>query len=125
MNGIRLTVVVLATFCCGCARAPEAAPAPAERPVADRVGALNGERTWQWSHSCALCHVTGNGGAPRIGHPEDWAPRLVRGRQSLLDHAIEGFNNMPPLGYCMSCERDDLRALIEFMLPRPAPGDGR
>ena len=33
----------------------------------------------------------------------------------LLDHTVNGFNNMPPLGYCMDCECDDLRAYIRFM----------
>jgi cytochrome c5 len=69
----------------------------------------------KWSRSCALCHVTGNAGAPRIGSMEEWAPRLAKGKDVLLQHTLEGFNDMPPLGYCMSCERDDFVAMIEFM----------
>lgn len=69
----------------------------------------------QWQGSCALCHVDGTGGAPRVGVTEDWAPRLAAGEDVLLAHTLEGFNNMPPLGYCMSCETDDFRALIRFM----------
>jgi cytochrome c5 len=69
----------------------------------------------KWARSCALCHVTGNAGAPRIGNAEEWAPRLAQGMDVLLQHTLEGFNDMPPLGYCMSCERDDFVALIEFM----------
>lgn len=68
-----------------------------------------------WSRSCALCHVTGNGGAPRVGHPEEWQPRLAQGRDALLAHTVEGYNRMPPLGYCMACGRDDFLALIDFM----------
>jgi cytochrome c5 len=33
----------------------------------------------------------------------------------LLDHTVNGFNKMPPLGYCMACEAEDFRALIDFM----------
>jgi cytochrome c5 len=73
----------------------------------------------KWSRSCALCHVDGNGGAPRIGHPEEWRPRLAQGRDVLLDHTLNGVNDMPPLGYCMSCEAEDFRALIEFMAGAP------
>lgn len=73
----------------------------------------------KWSHSCALCHVDGNGGAPRIGHPEEWQARLAQGRDVLLEHTLNGFNNMPPLGYCMACEADDFRALIDFMAGAP------
>jgi len=32
-----------------------------------------------------------------------------------MAHTIEGFNNMPPLGYCMSCEQEDFEMLIDFM----------
>ncbi len=69
----------------------------------------------KWTGSCALCHITGNGGAPRLGNAEEWQPRLAQGAEILLAHTIEGFNNMPPLGYCMACEREDLLAMIRFM----------
>ncbi len=69
----------------------------------------------KWVRSCALCHVSGVGGAPRVGVTEDWVSRLAQGKQTLMAHTIEGFNNMPPLGYCMSCERDDFAAMIDFM----------
>lgn len=68
-----------------------------------------------WAQSCALCHVDGNGTAPRMGNSSEWAPRLAKGADVLLKHTLEGFNQMPPLGYCMACERDDFVALIEFM----------
>ena len=69
-----------------------------------------------WSRSCALCHAVGEGGAPRVGDAEAWRPRLVQGEALLLAHTIEGYNDMPPLGYCMACEHDDFRALIKFMV---------
>jgi cytochrome c5 len=69
----------------------------------------------KWSRSCVLCHVPGHGNAPRVGHPEEWAERLEKGEQVLLTNTIEGFNNMPPLGYCMDCEADDFRVMIRFM----------
>jgi len=69
----------------------------------------------KWSRSCALCHVDGNAGAPRIGQAAEWQPRLAKGADVLLRHTIEGFNKMPPLGYCMSCEEADFRVLIDFM----------
>lgn len=68
-----------------------------------------------WSHSCALCHVDGNAGAPRMGNADEWAPRLAKGKAVLLQHTLEGLNQMPPLGYCMACERSDFVAMIEFM----------
>jgi cytochrome c5 len=74
-----------------------------------------------WSQSCALCHVTGEAGAPRLGHAEEWAPRLASGKPLLLKHTIEGYNNMPPLGYCMACSEQDFSSLIDFM----AAGESR
>jgi len=68
-----------------------------------------------WSQSCALCHVTGVAGAPRSGNVDDWAPRLATGKPLLLKHTIEGYNNMPPLGYCMACTEADFSALIDLM----------
>ena len=79
----------------------------------------------KWTRSCALCHVDGTGGAPRIGNTEEWKARVAQGDDVLLTHAIEGFQNMPPLGYCMACTRDDLTALIRFMsaAAHTSPGD--
>ncbi|MDZ7824969.1 MAG: c-type cytochrome [Gammaproteobacteria bacterium] len=99
----------------GCGRSGEQAavsPPPVDpaRTEADRARTLE-----QWSRSCVLCHADGTGGAPRTGQPEEWAPRLAQGMEVLLEHSIEGYRNMPPLGYCMDCTRDDFRALIVFM----------
>jgi cytochrome c5 len=77
--------------------------------------ALSENQLRLWRQNCALCHVDGNGGAPRLGHFEEWQPRLRKGNSVLLAHTIEGFNYMPPLGYCMACVQDDFSALIGFM----------
>jgi cytochrome c5 len=69
----------------------------------------------KWARSCALCHVDGNGGAPRVGNSDEWASRVVQGKDVMVQHVIEGYNKMPPLGYCMDCSRADFLALTEFM----------
>jgi cytochrome c5 len=79
------------------------------------VVALDAAVMQKWSRSCALCHVTGNAGAPRVGNAEEWQQRQAQGASVMLTHTIEGFNDMPPLGYCMSCEREDFVAMIDFM----------
>jgi cytochrome c5 len=35
----------------------------------------------------------------------------------MVRNAIEGFNNMPPLGYCMDCEESDFLELTRYMAP--------
>lgn len=69
----------------------------------------------RWVTTCALCHLDGTAGAPRAGVSADWTERLAQGKDVLMRHTIEGFNDMPPLGYCMSCEEADFAALIDFM----------
>jgi cytochrome c5 len=77
--------------------------------------AMTDLRKQRWARTCALCHVGGQGGAPVAGDQAAWSARLAQGDDVVLEHTIQGFNNMPPLGYCMDCERDDLRAYIRFM----------
>jgi cytochrome c5 len=82
----------------------------AEAQVAES-DTLTAETMAQWARSCALCHVRGEGGAPVLGDTESWADRLDQGEEVLLTHTLEGYNNMPPLGYCMDCEEVDFRAI--------------
>ncbi len=102
-----LIAMTLACVLCGCGQM-----ANQEISTHTPVGSDPMEK---WSRSCSLCHINGIGGAPRVGDSEDWAPRLAQGDEVLLTHTVEGFNNMPPLGYCMDCERSDFVTLIKFM----------
>jgi cytochrome c5 len=113
LQAIGLAVLALLLAGCGAnaSRAAASIAAAAPAPSEARVAAL-------WSASCALCHVDGKGGAPRVGHADEWEARLAKGPDVLLRHTLEGFNDMPPLGYCMACERADFRALIRFMAER-------
>ena len=105
-------------FLWGCGR-PDTVSLAVESPAAIAPAAVSaqpsGDVMDKWSRNCALCHVSGNAGAPRLGNTEEWAPRVAKGMDVLLQHTLEGFNDMPPLGYCMSCERDDFVAMIELM----------
>ena len=114
----RVLLLALAAALAGCAeppadRAPEEAASSAPVPFAD--AAITEDVMGLWSRSCVLCHVHGEANAPRVGDAEAWAPRLAQGEDALLARTVEGYNDMPPLGYCMACEREDFRALIRFM----------
>ena len=105
-----VTLIIFVVMSVGCEKG--------EQEVAVGDAAIvppSAERMQLWTNSCALCHVTGVGGAPIVGKVDDWADRLEQGSELLLKHTVEGYNNMPPLGYCMACEKDDFVALIEFM----------
>ncbi len=93
-----------------------AGAASVDAQVTSQVVEIPGETSMQkWAKSCALCHVDGTGGAPVTGNAEQWTPRLAQGKEVLMTHTIEGFNNMPPLGYCMSCDGQDFSTMIDFM----------
>ncbi len=124
MHRLRFTAALVVGFCVAACdtSVPADEPDQATGAVATVAGLVAGpvegltEAAMQkWLGSCALCHIDGNGGAPRLGDAEVWQPRLAQGKDALLTHTIEGFNNMPPLGYCMSCEREDFSVLIDFM----------
>ena len=117
-----LLIATLVVGGCGDETTEPAAAASLHDATATPGVELDAETLAKWSRSCALCHVNGEGGAPRVGDHEAWSARVARGESQLLEHTVEGYRNMPPLGYCMDCERADLLALIRFMAARPAPG---
>jgi cytochrome c5 len=41
--------------------------------------------------------------------------RMEKGMETLVKHADEGFNTMPPKGLCFDCSADEFKALIEYM----------
>jgi cytochrome c5 len=107
-----LVVACAAQFACSKAESP---PATSNSSVLFADAVITDLGKQRWARTCAMCHVRGEGGAPKIGDAAAWEPRLAQGEAVLLDHTINGLNNMPPLGYCMDCEREDLRAYIRFM----------
>ncbi len=73
-----------------------------------------------YNRSCRSCHAMGTAAAPLTGDFAAWAPRLEQGMDVLLDHTINGYQGMPPMGMCFDCSEEDFRALISFM----ARGEG-
>lgn len=69
----------------------------------------------RYNKTCAVCHGSGAAGAPKMGNAEQWAPRLEKGLDTLVEHAKNGFNAMPPKGMCFDCSDDEFKALIEYM----------
>ena len=70
----------------------------------------------KWNRSCALCHINGEAGAPIIGHTNSWSERTLKGEDALIRSVLEGLNSMPPLGYCMACELEDFKSMVNFMV---------
>jgi len=72
-----------------------------------------------YDSSCKLCHANPASGAPQSGDAKAWQPRVAQGADSLLDHSINGYKGMPPMGMCMQCSEDEFLALISFMSGQP------
>ncbi|AWT48629.1 cytochrome c5 family protein [Psychrobacter sp. YP14] len=47
---------------------------------------------------CQNCHGSGVLGAPKFGDKGSWAPHVAKGKATLYDHAMNGFNAMPARG---------------------------
>ena len=65
---------------------------------------------------CMACHTTGAAGAPVIGDAGAWAPRVDQGMETLISHAINGFNAMPAKGGCASCPDEEIAAAVEHIV---------
>ncbi len=64
---------------------------------------------------CTACHTSGVMGAPKINNAADWEERLAQGMDTVLKHAVEGFNAMPPKGTCSDCSEEEIQAAIDYM----------
>lgn len=65
--------------------------------------------------ACFACHGTGAAGAPKL-EAAAWTDRLAQGEDTLVDHAVNGFNAMPPKGGQMQLSDDEIRAIVQYML---------
>lgn len=63
---------------------------------------------------CSTCHDAGLIGAPKFG-TADWAPRIAKGKDTLYNHAINGFNAMPPRGGS-DISDDEVKNAVDYII---------
>ena len=119
-SSLFLLCAVCALAACG--QSGSAASAPA---ATDQAVALSPELQAVYDRSCKTCHSLPASGAPQSGDRAAWAPRLAQGEDVLLDHTINGFNAMPPLGACMDCDEAQFRALVAYLSSGKAGANGK
>lgn len=68
-----------------------------------------------YNATCHTCHGTGLLDAPKKGDAAAWDARYAAGADTVLKHAINGLNAMPPRGTCGDCSDDEILAAIKFM----------
>ena len=104
--GALLAAVLLAS--CQAAQPLTEAQAAARRPAGAHLAAL-------YDASCRSCHTRRDSGAPLSGDHTQWDARWAKGPDTLLQHAVAGYNAMPAGGQCATCTAADYTALIRFM----------
>jgi cytochrome c5 len=78
-----------------------------------------GEKGKQVSETyCNACHLTGVIGAPRIGSKSDWEFRLQQGFGLLVQHALDGYRNMPAKGGNLTLSDEDIVYAVTYMLEK-------
>jgi cytochrome c5 len=85
-----------------------AAPAVKAEAKADAVPAL-------YTQACAVCHVAGVAGAPKLGDKAAWQPRLALGVDGLTASVIKGKGAMPPRGGSAGSDAD-IKAAVSYMV---------
>ncbi len=91
-------------------KAPVAAGAPAPG-AAPRTG----EQVY--TAICSGCHAAGVMNAPKFG-TADWSPRKAKGKPTLYDHALHGFNSMPAKGGCAACADEEIKNGVDYMVSK-------
>jgi cytochrome c5 len=69
-----------------------------------------------YTQYCASCHAMGGGGAPKLGDASQWEPLVKLGMTQLYDNAEKGIGGMPPKGNCDSCNAEQIKAAVDYMV---------
>lgn len=79
------------------------------------IGQRSGEEVF--NKVCFQCHASDSVtlGSPKITNEKQWAPRIAKGKKSLLQSAINGLNNMPARGGDTTLTNEELERAIVYM----------
>jgi cytochrome c len=85
--------------------------------VEAKSGAANSKYADMFEQKCNACH--GNKViAPVPGDKEAWASRIKQGKEVLYEHAIKGFQGMPPKGGHADLSDAELKGLVDYMVDK-------
>jgi len=92
--------------------------APVSVAEAETMG-MTGQQVY--SNVCIACHTPpGVGGAPAFGDAAAWAPRIAKGMDTLVDHALNGFSGqtgvMPRKGERLDLTDAEVIRAVEYMV---------
>lgn len=73
-----------------------------------------------YEKTCVACHGSGLAGAPKFGDEEAWEKRLEKGMDTLVNHAINGFQGdagfMPAKGGNSALSNAEVEAAVRYMV---------
>jgi cytochrome c5 len=87
---------------------------PASAPAGAAAKPAGGEGVYQ--SACAACHAAGVAGAPKTGDKAGWGVRVAKGKPTLYDHALKGFNAMPAKGGNPALSDADVKAAVDYLV---------
>ncbi len=104
------------------AESPEAVSTPeAVKPEPQASTGLDlavGKQVYETA--CGLCHNMGIVGAPKFGDKALWAPRIEKGMDTLVTHALQGFQGktgvMPPKGGQTQLTDEEVKNAVAYIL---------
>ena len=101
-------------------RAAQQAAAEAAASKVAFEGSLDGELIYK--NVCTACHGGSMAGGAPAPTKEAWAPRLAKGMELLVKHAIEGFKGdagqMPAKGGRLDLSDEQVEASVEYMVAK-------
>jgi cytochrome c5 len=103
-----------------------AAQATAAAAPAREAMPLTGPQVY--NEVCYICHAApGVGGAPVLGDVEQWQPRIEQGMDTLVMHAINGYQGnagyMPAKGGRVDLSDQEVRDAIQYMVDQAEGGE--
>jgi len=64
---------------------------------------------------CKACHSVAGAGVPVAFNKDDWAKRMKKGLEVVVNNAVSGIGNMPAQGLCQECTYEDFEDLVSYM----------
>lgn len=79
-----------------------------------------------YNMACIVCHAPpGVAGAPPVGDAGAWAPRVAQGRDTLVQHALQGYMGssgfMPAKGGRVDLSDEEVIAAVDYLLEQASP----
>lgn len=96
------------------------AEGPAAGAGSAAVAAIPKDGKALFEQTCSACHGQGIAGAPKAGDKAAWGPRIAQGKDTLYQHAINGFQGgagvMPPKGGRTDLPDDLVKQAVDYMV---------